>query len=146
MKTLATYFLCAAIAVLPGCGALEALRQGPKNDQFDSEISKLRDGVQQLSNTVEEVRVVQKQARQQADADGDGKLSGTELLTYGGLVAAGLGELARRKLKALDAKHAESAAHREELEARVEHEREKRKDAYVADLEAQVEALKARLK
>ncbi len=129
MNRILAFLLIPFIVVLPGCGAIAQWQQNGKLDKVDQKLGEVVEGLQ-------EVREVQAKAREQADVDKDGVLSGTELVTYGGLLAAGMAELARRKFKALDARHSESKHHRMELEARVEHEREKRKDAEVAALKA----------
>ena len=121
------YLLVPLIVFLPGCGALAAQR------------------LDALSSDIKEVRKHEEVAREQADANKDGKLSGMEIVTYLGLLAAGA-ETLRRKLKSLDAKHEASAEDRERLEARIDWEREKRKDAEVAGLKAMIQSEDERLR
>jgi hypothetical protein len=126
-----TLLLIPFVIVLPGCGALAQWQQNGKLDQVDQKLGEVAEGIT-------EVRKVQAEAREKADVDKDGVLSGTELLTYGGLLTAGMAELARRKFKALGSKVEESVA---EVDARVDHEREKRKDLEVATLRAELARL-----
>lgn len=106
MNKLLAFALVPLIIVLPGCGALALQRQ---NDQLGEVVESLN-----------QLRKEEAAAREKADANHDGKLTGSELLTYGGLLAAAAGgEIARRKAKALDARHEESAEHRNALEEQV---------------------------
>ena len=107
MNRFLAFALIPVIVVLPGCGALALQSQNEK--------------LGQVIETLNEIRQVEASARKQADVDGDGKLSVTEMVAYGGLVAAGLTELARRKQGAtLASKHEASAEDRNELWAKLE--------------------------
>lgn len=120
MNRILAFVLIPFIVLLPGCGALNAWQQNGKLDKVDEKLGKVDEVLGDVAEGLTEIRKVQAEAREKADVDKDGVLSGTELLTYGGLLTAGMAELARRKFKAVDGK--------------VEHEREKRKDAEVAML------------
>lgn len=116
------------IVVLPGCGALAAFAQNAKLDQVDQKLGEVAEGIQ-------EVREIQSKAREQADVDKDGVLSGTELLTYGGLVTAGLAEMTRRKFKKNgEEKKQELDSRLADLEGMIEHERSKRKALEEAEI------------
>lgn len=121
MNRFLAFLLVPFIILLPGCGALAQLQQNGKLDQVDQTLGQVAEGLSEL-------RKVQAEARAKADVDGDGVLSSTEMLTYGGLLTAGVGELARRKFKSLQGQV-------EEANARVDHERAKRKAAEEAEME-----------
>jgi len=92
--------------VLTSCGALAALQS--------------RSGIDELRQELRAADKKEQEARDKADVNHDGKLTGSELLTYAGLLAAAAGaEIGRRKAKALDGKHKESAEHRDELDSKV---------------------------
>lgn len=117
------------LLLLPSCGALAGLQQADRLDKVDRTLEKVGDGLTEVVETVTELRQIQTTARAQADVNQDGKLDPTEMLTYGGLVAAALAEMARRKLKAVEGKA-------EEANGRVEFERAKRKAAEAKEIEA----------
>jgi len=103
-------FLLSLLLVLPSCGYLQGLEQNKKLDGVTQ-------ALQDVDNDLETLKRIQAEARAKADTDGDGKLSGLEKVNYLSLLVAGLAaEAGRRKAKALDAKHADSAEHRQELE------------------------------
>lgn len=149
------YLLLCLLFLLPSCGALSALQQRDGVSDLRKEVNdglqKVADGVsvvqKEVAEGLEELDKTWTQAHEQADVNKDGKIDGGYeqllLLLLGG---GGLLEFGRRKLKALEGRHEESRAHREELEARIEHEREKRKDGQVASLEAQLALLREQLK
>lgn len=142
------------LLLLPSCGALAALQQKEDLSGFrkevDDRLTKVVDGVvsvkEEVSKGLEELDQTWTAAHEQADVNKDGKVDGGYeqllLLLLGG---GGVLEFGRRKLKALESRHEESKSHREELEARIEHEREKRKDGQVAALEAQLALLRDQL-
>lgn len=121
MNRFLAFLLVPIIIVLPGCGALAQWQQNGKLDQVDQKLGQVAEGLV-------EIRKVQAEARAKADTDGDGALSPTEMVTYGGLLTAGMAELARRKFKSIQGQV-------EEANARVDHERAKRKAAEEAELE-----------
>lgn len=139
------------LLTLPSCGALAALQQrdavGGLREEVFAGLSKVEAGVavvrKEVTEGLDELEKTWTAAHEQADVNKDGKIEGSYeqllLLLLGG---GGLAEAARRKLKNLEGKHEASKADREELKARIEHEREKRKDAQVAALEAQIAAMK----
>jgi hypothetical protein len=100
------FLVLPVLFLLTSCGALAALQS--------------KSGIDELRQELRAADAAEKRAREQADSNKDGKLTGSELLTYGGLLAAAAGaEMGRRKAKALDGKHKESAEHRDELDSKV---------------------------
>jgi len=96
--------------LLSGCGYLQGLEQNKKLDVVTQ-------ALQDVDAELETLKRIQAEARAKADQDGDGKLSGLEKVNYLSLVLAGLtAEAGRRKAKALDEKHKDSAEHRQDLE------------------------------
>jgi archaellum component FlaC len=101
------------LLLLPSCGYLQGLEQNKKLDGVTQVL-------QDVDNDLEALKRIQAEARAKADADGDGKLSGLEKVNYLTLVLSGLAaEAGRRKAKALDEKHADSAEHRQSLELQI---------------------------
>jgi hypothetical protein len=102
-------FMC-LLLVLPSCGYLQGLEQNKKLDGVSQ-------ALQDVDNDLAALTRIQAEARAKADVDGDGKLSGLEKMNYVSLLLAGLtAEAGRRKAKALEEKHADSAENRKELE------------------------------
>lgn len=154
MKRYLALLLFPLLLILPSCGALAALQQrdgvsdlrkefNDRSDKILDQVGSVRD---EIGQGLEELEQTWTAAHEQADVNKDGKVEGGYeqllLLLAGG---GGLLEFGRRKLKALDSKHEESKNHRLELEARIEHEREKRKDGQVAALEAQLALLREQM-
>lgn len=116
----------AFLLLLPSCGALALQGQNDKLDKVDRGLDVLSRSLGEVAATVEEVKQAKASSREQADVNKDGKLDPTEMLTYGGLLAAALAEMARRKMKA--------------LQGQIDHERAKRKEAEEEEMEALLEA------
>lgn len=76
--------------------------------------------IEDMKDTVAEMKAMEKASFKKADKDGDGNLDFMERITYLVMLAAGGAEVARRKMK----KTQEQIA---ELHGRVDHERSKRK-------------------
>ena len=109
--------------VLPSCGLMQGL-------QTAGELSKIRAEVQDIAKDVD---VVLSDAEKAADINKNGKVDGGyEQLLLLLLGCGGLFEVGRRKLKGQEAKNAE-------LTARIEHERERRKDAEVNALRSDLD-------
>lgn len=125
-------FLTIGLLSLTSCGVFrdmrESLQQARKEresagEQFDVVKETLGRAEQVLAKAGE----VHDQAKAAADKDGDGILSGDEWITY--MLMAGIAGkqmLDKRKMSAAE----------EEIHARIDHEREKRKDAELAALRA----------
>lgn len=154
MKRLLAFLLFPLLLILPSCGALASLQQRDgvsdlrkefteRSDKVLDRVEKVRD---EIGKDLDDLSQTWDSAHQQADVNKDGKIEGgyeqLMLLLLGG---GGAAEMLRRKLKALEGKHDESAEHRAELEARIEHEREKRKDSELAALQEQLRQLQLQL-
>lgn len=130
------------LLTLQSCGFLAQQQQGEKLDrqtgrieQVDQLLQKMSAGLAVLVTSVEEMKEAKAQAREAADVNKDGKLDAGEMLTYGGLLAAALAEMARRKMKALQ-------GNIEQVNGRVDHERALRKEAEDAEYEELMAAQK----
>lgn len=134
------------LPLLTACGAMQAMLQGrqdlseigAKVDGLFGKVDEKLDAVRgEVVGSIDELAKKDEQNRKQADLDGDGVIAGMDEKTlYLLLSLAGVAEMGRRKLKGQDAKLAEA-------EARIEWEREKRKDAEVARLKELAGAPKA---
>lgn len=140
MKRLLPLFLL--LLLLPSCGALAALQQGRSvsevGDRLGNDLTefqeRVNEGFDEVRDTMAELQEKYEATKQQADLNKDGEVKGwDEQLMWILLGGGGLAEMLRRKLKSQDQKH-------EVANARIDHEREKRKDAEVALLKAQLEA------
>jgi len=110
-------FLLSLLLVLPSCGYLQGLEQNKKVDVVTQKLDAVSEALKDVDAELETLKRIQAEARAKADVDGDGKLSGLEKANYLGLLLAGLAaEAGRRKAKALDEKHKDSAEHRQDLE------------------------------
>lgn len=106
--------------LLSGCGYLQGLEQNKKLDTVTQKIDAASQALKDVDAELETLKRIQAEARAKADQDGDGKLSTVEKMNYLGLIIAGLAaEAGRRKAKALDDKHADSAEHRQSLELQI---------------------------
>lgn len=135
MKPLLALLLFPLLLILPSCGALALQGQGEKLDRVDRGLEQVSKGLTEIVTSVEEIKAAKAEAREAADVNKDGKLDPTEMLTYGGLLAAALAEMARRKMKALQ-------GNIEEVNGRVDHERAQRKAAEQAEYEELLAAQK----
>lgn len=97
-------------------------QQSQQLDRVDRGLEQVSKGMTEIATSIQEIKAAKAAAREAADANGDGKLDPTEMLTYGGLLAAALAEMARRKMKALQ-------GNIDDVNGRVDFERSKRKAA-----------------
>lgn len=131
------FLLIPLLLLLTSCGAMQAMLQGrqdlgdlsQKVDGLFGKVDEKLDEVRgEVVGAVDELAKKDEANRKQADLNGDGKILGMEEQTlYTLLTLLGAAEVTRRKLKGQDVKLAEA-------EAKIEWEREKRKDAEVARL------------
>lgn len=120
-----------ALFLLPSCSFLDQVRQGLEQTQMGNEMTASRvegalvkanevvqaaNGVYaEIRDTAREVGDLHERAKAQADTDGDGELDPSEWMGYLSLLAAGGVGLAQRKSS-------------KDLNARVDHERRRRKE------------------
>lgn len=111
------------LLLLTSCGALQQLQQKRDLSDLRGEINKGLDQVQaEVGKTLDEIEQLHKQAFEAADQNKNGVIDeGYEQWMYLLLGGGGLAEVLRRKLKNQD--------------ARIEHEREKRKALELAEIE-----------
>lgn len=142
------FLLVLILPLLAGCGAMQTLFQdrqvgrelgelGTKVDGLFGKVGEKLESVRgEVVGAVDSLAKQEAEIRKQADKDGNGILEGDEKLQYLLLIAAaGAAEIGRRKVKkGGEEKQKKQDERFAEVEAMIEHERQKRKALEAAEI------------